>query len=197
MSSSGIARVAGAETSAKNSRVPWGTGAKSASASVLSGNGGMAAAVFSPGGPFVESKKIEKVTDINHFYVSLAHAHSSVLKVTAPAPALPLNPPAPIPDRVVRELGHEADVRMPARSQGETRAMQDSHHSMAKNLANREVIDEAFREHGLLRTHIDLPTAPASDLSAPSTVDEAEASEHANIWRGSRAREFSGLKQAH
>ena len=41
--------------------------------------------------------------------------------VTAPAP-LP-NPPASISDRVVRELGHEADVRsILERTQGETRA---------------------------------------------------------------------------
>ena len=42
----------------------------------------MAAAVLSPGGVFV-NKNRKKVLGINHFHVSLAHAHSSVLKVTA------------------------------------------------------------------------------------------------------------------
>ena len=37
--------------------------------------------MLSPGGVFIKKKK--KVVDINHFRVSLAHAHSSVLKATA------------------------------------------------------------------------------------------------------------------
>ena len=41
----------------------------------------MAAGVLSPGGSFINKNK--KVVDINHFYVSLAHAHSSVLNATA------------------------------------------------------------------------------------------------------------------
>ena len=52
------------------------------SASVSSGNDGMAAAVLSPGGLFINKNK-KRVIDINHFHVSLAHAHSSVLKATA------------------------------------------------------------------------------------------------------------------
>ena len=39
------------------------------------------------------------------------------------APAPPRNPTASIRDRVVRELGREANVRMPGRTRGETRAM--------------------------------------------------------------------------
>ena len=42
----------------------------------------MAAAVLSPGVVFMD-KKNKKVVGINHFHVSLAHAHSSVLKATA------------------------------------------------------------------------------------------------------------------
>ena len=42
----------------------------------------MAAAVLSPGDVFINKKK-QNVVDINHFYVSLAHAHSSALKATA------------------------------------------------------------------------------------------------------------------
>ena len=52
------------------------------SASVLSNSDGMAAAVLSPGGLFIKKNK-KRVIDINHYHVSLAHAHSSVLKATA------------------------------------------------------------------------------------------------------------------
>ena len=125
--------------------------------------------------------------------------------VTASAPAQPSNPPAPIPDCDVRKLGHRVDVCMPGRTRGETRAVRHSHHSMgllfhavlAQYLAICEAFDEVFREHGFPKAEIDLPTAPASDIPTPSTVAEAEASEHAEIWRGSRARKFSGLLQAH
>ena len=48
----------------------------------MSENAGMAAAVFSPGDVFINEKK-KNVVDINHFYVSLAHAHSSALRATA------------------------------------------------------------------------------------------------------------------
>ena len=124
--------------------------------------------------------------------------------VTAPAPTPPSNSPVPVPDRVVRELGYKAEVRMPGRTRGETRAMRYSYRSMglmshgvlAQKLATREVFDEAFREHGLPKAEIYFPTAPASDLPAPSTVDEAESSEHADIWRRSRTREFNDLLQA-
>ena len=42
----------------------------------------------------------------------------------------------------------------------------------------------------------DLPTAPASNVPIPSTIAEAESWELAEIWRGSRTREFRGLLQA-
>ena len=42
----------------------------------------MAAAVLSPGSLFINKNK-KRVIDVNHFRVSLAHAHSSVLKATA------------------------------------------------------------------------------------------------------------------
>ena len=60
--------------------VAWETGRESES--MLSGNAGMAAALLSPGGEFINTNK-ENVVDINHFHVSLAHAHSSVLKAIA------------------------------------------------------------------------------------------------------------------
>ena len=90
---------------------------------------------------------------------------------------------------------------MPGRTRGETCAMRDSYHSMglmshgalAQQLATREAFDETFREHDLPKAEIDLPTAPASDIPTPSSTAKAEASVYAEIWRGSRAREFSGV----
>ena len=135
-----------------------------------------------------------------------APATAALVLASAVAATTPLStPPASIPDCVVRELRHESDVCTPGRTRCETLAMRDSHHSMglmshasfAQNLATREAFDEAFREHDLPNAEINLPTAPASDLPTPSTMAGAEASEHAEIWRGSRTREFSGLLQAH
>ena len=68
-----------AGTSEQSLRVPWGMGRKSESMS--SGNGGMAVGVLSLGDVFKKKKK--KWVDINHFHVSPAYAHSSVLKATA------------------------------------------------------------------------------------------------------------------
>ena len=80
-------------SSCKTSNVGAGMGGKISIAagkkgekpeSVSSGNNGMAAAVLSPGGLFLNKNKKEyQVLDINHFHVSLVHAHSSVLKATA------------------------------------------------------------------------------------------------------------------
>ena len=116
-------------------------------------------------------------------------------------PAPPRNPAASIRDRLVRELGHEGDVRMPGHTRGETRAIWESPHSMglmshaalAQGIATGEAFDEAFREQELPPSDADPPTAPASDVPTPSTVAEAESSEHAAIWRDSRTREFRGL----
>ena len=88
------------------------------------------------------------------------------------APAPRRNPTASIRDRVVRELGHEADVRMPGRTRGETRAIREFpdsmglmfHAALAQEIATREVFDEAFREHKLPPPDADFPTAPASDV---------------------------------
>ena len=52
------------------------------SESMSSGNARMAAAVLSPVGVLINKHKNTKVADINDFDVSLAHAHSSVLKAT-------------------------------------------------------------------------------------------------------------------
>ena len=120
------------------------------------------------------------------------------------APPPPPNPTASVRDRVVWELGHESDVRMPGRTRGETRAIRESLHSMglmshaalAEGIATREALDEAFREHELPPPDADLPAAPASDVPTPSTFAEAESSEHASMWRDSRTRKFRGLLQA-
>ena len=71
---------AGVGIGERNSSVAQVKGGESES--VLSGSAEMVAAVLSPGGVFVNKNK-KKVVDINHFHVSLAHAHSSVLKATA------------------------------------------------------------------------------------------------------------------
>jgi transposase InsO family protein len=83
------------------------------------------------------------------------------------APAPPQDLPAPIP-RVVRELGHEAEVRMPGRTRGETRALRESprnmglmsHAALAQGLATREAFDEAFRDYEIPLPSAELPTAP-------------------------------------
>ena len=86
--------------------------------------------------------------------------------------------------------------------------MQNLHHSiglmsmfehiwLANQLANHETIDEAIREHGLSRIQLYILTVHARDLSAPLTVAEEGALEHAAIRRASRGGEFSGLLQAH
>ena len=80
MSSSCRTSNAGAGMGGKSSIAAWRKGEESES--VSSGNDGIAAAVLSPGGLFLK-KKGKKVLDTNHFHVSLAHAHSSVLKATA------------------------------------------------------------------------------------------------------------------
>ena len=91
--------------------------------------------------------------------------------VTAPAPSPPSNPPAPIYGHIVRELGHEADVRMPGRTRGETRALRDSHRSMglmshaalAQQLVTREAFDEVFKEH-------DCPNAEMTSRLSPPAI---------------------------
>ena len=72
-----------------------------------------------------------------------------------------------------------------------------SHAALAQQLATREAFDDAFSDHDLPKYDVDLPTVPASDIPTPSAVVDAKASEHAEIWRGLRVREFSGLLQAH
>ena len=143
----------------------------------------------------------------NYVHIQTATTTPPAAPVPAPDHATPTPPrqsTAPLPDRVVRELGHETDIHMPDRTRGETRAMRESpcnmglmsHAALAQGIATREAFDEAFREHELPPPEVDLPTAPASDVPTPSTFAEAESSEHAAIWRDSRTREFRGLLQA-
>ena len=87
MSSSCRTSNAGAGIGGKSSIVAWKKGEESES--VSSGNNGMAAAVISSGGLFLNKTK-KRVLDIHHFHVSLAHAHSSVLKATAQQHAIQL-----------------------------------------------------------------------------------------------------------
>ena len=55
------------------------------------------------------------------------------------------------------------------------------HGHLVNQLANREAIEEIVQKHDLLRIQLDLSTAYASNLSAPSTVAKVEALEHAKI----------------
>ena len=71
-----------------------------------------------------------------------------------------------------------------------------SNAALAQGIATREAFDDAFREHELPPPDADLPTAPASGVPIPSTVAEADSSEHAAIWRNSRTWKFRGLLQA-
>ena len=157
--------------------------------------------------PKVESEVPQSpsgATTPEYIYIQPAFA-ATTAPAAAPVPASDNAAPAPtrhatepIRNRVVRELGHEGDVRLPGRTRGETRAMRESprsmglmsHAALAQGIATREAFDEAFHEHELLPPDADLPTA------TPSTVAEADSSEHAAIWRNSRTREFRGLLQA-
>ena len=89
------------------------------------------------------------------------YIHTTPAATTAPATAqVPAsdnaalaptrNPTASIRDRVIWELGHEGDVRMPGRTRSETRAMRESprsislisHAALAQGMATREAFDE-------------------------------------------------------
>ena len=100
---------------------------------------------------------------------------------------------------------------MPGRTRGQTCAMREAsreydhpngilstmdHAALVPILANRESIDEAIRKHSLSKDSPDKPTAHASDLHTPTSVSEAEASPHAEIWRKCMNRKFHGLLQA-
>ena len=120
----------------------------------------------------------------NYVHIQTATTTPPAAPVPAPDHATPTPPrqsTAPLPDRVVRELGHETDIHMLDRTRGETRAMRESprnmglmsHAALAQGIATREAFDEAFREHELPPPDADLPTAPASDVPTPSTFAEA------------------------
>ena len=61
------------------------------------------------------------------------------------------------------------------------RSMDLMSHAALARIATREAFDEAFREHELPPPDADLPTAAASDVPTPSTVAEADSSEHATV----------------
>ena len=70
------------------------------------------------------------------------------------------------------------------------------HAALVSMLATRESIDEAIRNHSPPSESLDMPTAPVSEIHTPTSVSEAEASPHADIWRHSMDRELHGLLQA-
>ena len=95
---------------------------------------------------------------------------------------------------------------MPGWMRGETRAMRDASREYAHRhgrpldraalvliLGKSEAVHEIVRQHG---ASPDLLTTRALDLHIPTSVSEAEASPHVEIWRQSMNREFHGLLQA-
>ena len=124
---------------------------------------------------------------------------------TLPPPPTPMtNSPAPIPPRVSCELAHDGYVEMPGRTRGETRALRDAsreyahrhglpldHAALVSMLEKGEPIHEIVRQHG---ASPNLPSAHASEIHTQTSVSEAEASPHAEIWRQSMNREIHGRR---
>ena len=103
------------------------------------------------------------------------------------APSMP--PPTTIPDRVVRELELESDVRLSGRTRGKTcnrMAQKEAHRiglsaritpgAYTSQLATQNSINEALHEHCSTPRPLDLPAAYASDLPTAVTVKEADES---------------------
>ena len=109
----------------------------------------------------------------------------------APAPASTtslasvLNPPAPIPPRVGRDIKNERHVEMPGRTRGETRVMRDAlqeyahchgvlstmeHAALVSMLATRESTNKIVHQHSAPLDLPDLPTAHIPDISKSSNV---------------------------
>ena len=120
---------------------------------------------------------------------ALSPAPAAALLAPAPAsttpPASTLNPPAPIPPRVGRDIKNEGHVGMPGRTRSEIRAMRDAlqeyahrhgvlstmeHAALVSMLATRESTNKIVRQHSAPKDSPDLPTAPIPDISKLSTV---------------------------
>ena len=65
------------------------------------------------------------------------------------------------------------------------------HAALVSMLGKGEAVHEIVRQHG---ASPDLPTARTSDFPAPTSVSEAKASPHAEIWWQSMNRQFHGLE---
>ena len=138
-----------------------------------------------------------------HLQLLLRLPPGRCLRQPTPHPRRYKTPPPQFPIALFGNWGTRQTCVMPGRTRGETRAMRDSpqsmglmsHAALAQGMATRKAFDETFREYGLPSPDADLPTSPASDVPIPSTIAEAESSEHAEIWRGFRTREFRGLQQ--
>ena len=100
-------------------------------------------------------------------------------------PASGLEPPAPIPPRVGRDIKNEGHVEMPGRTRGETRVMRDAlqeyahrhgvlstmeHAALVSMLATRGSTNKIVRQHSAPKDSPDLPTAHIPDISKPSSV---------------------------
>ena len=67
------------------------------------------------------------------------------------------------------------------------------HAALISMLATQESIEDAIRNYSPPNESPDMPTAPVSEIHTPTSVSEAEASPHADIWRHSMDRELHGL----
>ena len=64
------------------------------------------------------------------------------------------------------------------------------HAALVSMLSKGEAVHDIVRQHG---ASPDLPTARASDFQTPTSISEAEASPHPEIWLQPMDREFHGL----
>ena len=120
---------------------------------------------------------------------TLSPAPAAAPLAPAPAsttpPASVLKPPAPIPQRVGRDIKNEEHVEMPGRTRGETRVMRDAlqeyahrhgilstteHAALVLMLATRESTNKIVHQHSAPQDLPDLPTAHIPDISKSSNV---------------------------
>ena len=101
-----------------------------------------------------------------------------------------------IPPRVNPDLHHGGHEEMPGRTRRKTCAMRDVSRKYAHRhgllltmdraalvsmLAIRESIDEDNRNDSSSNESPDMATAPASEIHTPTSVSEAEASQHTDV----------------
>lgn len=118
-----------------------------------------------------------------------------------PSPASsPASSPPLSPYRVTRQLGNhlsgpgDGDERQPGRTRAQSRAHRRGLLSM---LTNQNDMAQAFVEQRPPSQPLaKLPTCPASELSAPTSFADANASEFRDTWHEAMAKEYIGLCDA-